>query len=188
MNIPKRYLCAFALLAQSLCLFAQAGAETARPGLRAAFAKAGIPLLETALSPADFEVTTLSGEKVRLSSLAGSYVFLNFWATWCPPCRSEMPSMEALYKRFKVRGLRFLAVDIQENREAAARFASRYQFSFPIGLDLSGSISEAYAIKAIPATFILNKEGRIIARVTGSLDWSAPAVLAAFETLLGSDG
>jgi thiol-disulfide isomerase/thioredoxin len=126
----------------------------------------------------------LNGKNVTLGALKGKVVFLNFWATWCPPCREEMPSMETLYQHFKDRGLEFLAVDIQESGDDVGAFMEKYGLNFPAALDSSGNISNRYGIRSIPTTFIIDREGLILASTVGGRNWDTPEIFAAFETLL----
>jgi peroxiredoxin len=135
----------------------------------------------------DFSASRLDGTQARLSALKGKVVFLNFWATWCPPCREEMPSMEALYQRFRGRDLELLAVDIQEDKGTVAAFMKEYGLTFPAALDSTGRISAEYGVRGIPATFIIDKEGGIIASVVGGRDWNTEAVFIALETLIAHD-
>jgi thiol-disulfide isomerase/thioredoxin len=151
-----------------------------------AFADAGIPVLKDKVDPVDFTLPLLDGKNQKLSDLKGKVVFLNFWATWCPPCRREMPSMESLYQRFKGQGLEVLAVDCQEGAQDVSAFMGRNKLSFPAALDESGEISGYYGIEAIPTTYLLDKSGKIIIRVVGSLNWNDPKIIAAFEALLKS--
>lgn len=163
------------------------GKSTAIPQrVTEAFTEAGIPVLREAVSLIDFTLPLLDGTTLNTKDLRGKVVFLNFWAAWCGPCRAEMPSMETLYRRFKQQGLEFLAVNLQESRRAAAAFMNQLGLSFPVALDQQGSIGAAYGVMAIPATYIVDREGRIIARVTGSLNWDNPKLFSAFEALLTS--
>ncbi|MDR2159684.1 MAG: TlpA family protein disulfide reductase [Treponema sp.] len=163
---------------------AQTAAKTAPAELRKAFENAGIPVLKEKMPIWDFTVTLLDGKDQRLSGYRGKVVFLNFWATWCPPCRAEMPSMETLYQRYRGRDLEFLAVDIQESRDEVADFLKEQNLSFPAGLDSTGQIASLYGIRGIPTTFIIDKEGSIIAAIVGGREWDTPAVFAAFDLLL----
>ncbi|GHU10841.1 hypothetical protein FACS1894151_10420 [Spirochaetia bacterium] len=149
-----------------------------------AFQKARIPVLQQAVDTIDFTVPLLDGKMQRLSALRGKVVILNIWATWCPPCRSEMPSMQALYSRYKNQGLEILAIDSGESKEDVAAFINRSGFSFPIGLDESYDITAPYATGSIPTTYIIDRQGKIVSRIIGSLDWSNPNVQQAFEALL----
>ncbi|MDR2518407.1 MAG: TlpA family protein disulfide reductase [Spirochaetaceae bacterium] len=154
--------------------------------IRAAFAKAGLSTLSKPVPLLDFSLPLLdgSGAKTTLSGFKGKVVFLNFWATWCPPCREEMPSMEALYQRFKGSGLEMLAVDIQEDSKQVGAFTRQFKLTFPVALDTSYSVSARYGIRGIPATFIIDRGGFVILTAVGGVDWSSPAMIAAFEALL----
>jgi thiol-disulfide isomerase/thioredoxin len=149
-----------------------------------AFKNAGLPILEQGIAPDDFSLPLLNGRIQRLGALKGKVVFLNFWATWCPPCRSEMPSMNTLYQRFKGQGLEILAVDCAEDKQDVDYFMTRNKLDFSALLDVSGDVSDIYGIEAIPTTYIIDKEGMIISRVVGSRNWNDPKVFAAFEALL----
>jgi thiol-disulfide isomerase/thioredoxin len=168
-------------------LAAQSFDKTIAPEIRTAFSRARIPVLRVRTPLIDFTAARLDGTTVRLSGLAGKVVFLNFWATWCPPCREEMPSMEALYQRFRGKDLEFLAVDIQENKDEVAAFMNEYGLHFPAVLDSTGRISAEYGIRGIPTTFIIDREGGIIASVVGGRDWNTQAVAEAMELLISHD-
>ncbi|MDR0688886.1 MAG: TlpA family protein disulfide reductase [Spirochaetaceae bacterium] len=135
---------------------------------------------------ADFSLPLTDGTNLDTEKLRGKVVFLNFWATWCGPCRAEMPSMEALYRRFKDQDLEILAVNVQESLRQVTAFMDQWGLTFPAALDSRGSVGSAYGVMAIPTTYIVNREGRIIARVVGSLNWDTPKLFSAFETLLNS--
>jgi thiol-disulfide isomerase/thioredoxin len=154
-----------------------------------AFTDAGLPVLKDSVRPIDFTLPLLEGgADQKLSALKGKVVFLNFWATWCGPCRTEMPSMETLYNRYKDRGLEILAVNCQEQQRDVAAFMKNNGLSFPAALDRSGEVSMRYGVRAIPATYIIGRDGKIISRITGSLLWDDPKIFAAFEILLNSPG
>jgi peroxiredoxin len=155
--------------------------------VRQAFSQAKIPLLKGRVSSKDFSLPLFEGGTRTLSALKGSVVFLNFWATWCPPCREEMPAMETLYRRLGEAGLEFLAVDMEEQRKEVEAFIREEDLTFPVALDESGQVSEVYGIRSIPTTFIIDRDGSIIAAVVGSRKWDDPKVIAAFESLL-NDG
>ena len=158
------------------------------------FAEAGTPLLKQAVRPRDFSLPVLfpaseagtADETQSLSALKGKVVFVNFWATWCGPCRSEMPSMEALYSRYKDRGFEILAVNSGEKEPEVLAFMRSNSLTFPTTLDEDGRVSRTYGIQAIPTTFILDREGKIILRMVGSIDWDTPKFHAALESLLNS--
>jgi peroxiredoxin len=165
-------------------LAAQGFDKTIAPEIKTAFSKARIPVRRARAPAADFTAARLDGTQARLGDLRGKVVFLNFWATWCPPCQDEMPSMEALYQQFRGKDLEFLAVDIQEDKDEVAAFMKEYGLTFPAALDSTGRISDQYGIRGIPATFIIDREGGVIAAVVGSRDWNTPEVAAALEALI----
>jgi peroxiredoxin len=152
--------------------------------VKRAFEKAGLPLAGEKRSVIDFSLKLVDGRTVSLSGFRGKVVFLNFWATWCPPCRAEMPSMEGLYRRLHGQGLEVLAVDIMENRKTVTDFLSSNDLTFPAALDSDGRVSGSYGVQAVPATFIVDRDGKLILRTVGGRDWNTPAVIYAFEELL----
>jgi thiol-disulfide isomerase/thioredoxin len=173
----------FFVFAASLPLFAEAGVPEK---VQTSFAKAGLPLLRIWREPKNFTLKTLDGKQVSLNELRGKVVFLNFWATWCGPCREEMPSMEALYQRLKNNDLEFIAVDIMENETDVGAFIKQNKINFPVALDIAGTVGSDYRVRGIPATFIINRNGKIIFAAAGARNWNAPAVVSAFEALLDS--
>jgi len=147
---------------------------------------ANVQVLNTQISPQDFNLQLLRGGTASLSSYKGNVVLLNFWATWCPPCRNEMPSMEILYKNFKNQGLEILAIDLRENINTVRRFIQENRYTFPILLDTNGNVGSAYGIRSIPTTYIIDRQGMIIGIVNGGIDWNTPQIISAFEALLNS--
>lgn len=116
-----------------------------------------------------FSLRTLDGESVSLSDLRGRAVVLNFWATWCPPCRAEMPAFQRLYTRYADRGLMVLGVNATLEDDLAAVFAFRQQYhlTFPILLDESGQVNRRYRVTALPTTFFIDSRGMIRDVVVG---------------------
>jgi thiol-disulfide isomerase/thioredoxin len=153
-----------------------------------AFAEAGLPVLKRRIPSPDFSASPAKPgqESIALANLKGKVVFLNFWATWCGPCRAEMPSMEALYQRYKEKGFEIVAVNYLENQKTVDAFTEKLSLSFPVTLDPSGRINGLYEVQAFPTTYIIDREGNIVTRVVGSLDWNTPELFAAFEALLDS--
>jgi peroxiredoxin len=110
----------------------------------------------------DFKLKDLSGKEISLSSFKGENVLLNFWATWCPPCKSEMPDMEKLYQETKDSDLVILAVNIGEDRDTVKEFIDNNKYNYRILLDSDTSVSEKYTITSIPTTYLIDKEGNIV--------------------------
>ncbi|WP_059170998.1 thiol-disulfide oxidoreductase ResA [Bacillus sp. FJAT-27445] len=117
----------------------------------------------------DFVLTDLEGNTHRLSDYKGQGVFLNFWGTWCKPCEEEMPYINNQYKEFKDKGVQVLAVNINESNVAVESFADRYGLSFPIPLDKNSQVMNAYGVGQLPATFLVDKDGKIVRYHTGQL-------------------
>lgn len=117
----------------------------------------------------DFELTTLSGETVRLSALRGKPVILNFWASWCIPCQAEMPALQKVYAEYKDQGLQVVAVNMtfQDQQEQAAGFVSSYGLTFPVPLDMTGDAARSYLIQALPSSFFIGSNGIIIDMIVG---------------------
>ena len=125
------------------------------------------------------------GGKISLESYRGRIVFLNFWATWCVPCREEMPAMERLYRRYRDQGLVVLALSVDVHGEAAITpFVKELGLTFPVGLDPNMRIASLYGIRALPSTFLLDRQGRIVGSAIGPREWDSPPGLAVIERLL----
>ncbi len=137
---------------------------------------------------ADFKLQSLSGPAVTLSSLRGKVVFLNVWATWCGPCREEMPSMETLYEAFKNRN-DFVILAVSQDRRGRAAvqpYVEKNHFQFDILLDPDNVVGDAYNVSGVPETFIIDRRGRIVAHHMGAFDWSQTDVRQALVELLDS--
>jgi peroxiredoxin len=109
-----------------------------------------------------FSLVSMDGKKYSLDNLRGKVVLLNFWATWCPPCRKEMPDMEVLYQRFRDKGLIVLAVS-DENRETVAGYLAKTPYTFPVLLDPDREVNNAYGVEGIPKSFIFDAKGNLVA-------------------------
>ncbi len=137
---------------------------------------------------ADFKLETLEGTTVSLESLRGKVVFLNVWATWCGPCREEMPSMETLYDDFKSNKdfVMLAASQDTSGRSVVASYVKKNGYNFTILLDPENKISETYDVSGVPETFIIDRKGQIVAHHMGAFDWSRPDVKDALQQLLDS--
>jgi cytochrome c biogenesis protein CcmG, thiol:disulfide interchange protein DsbE len=111
----------------------------------------------------DFTLKTPAGKSYTLSELRGSAVLVNLWATWCPPCRAEMPAIQRLYEEYKDQGLVVLAVNAtnQDNPLAVAPFVAEYGLTFPILLDETGDVSQKYQLRSLPSSYFIRRDGRI---------------------------
>lgn len=130
-----------------------------------------------------FAVKTLEGKDAGLGDMAGKVVLLNFWATWCPPCRMEMPSIQALDREMKGKAFSVMAVSVAEKRETVKDFLKSNPYTFPIFLDEDGQASAPFAGRGIPTTFVLDKQGRAIAGIVGARSYDGPEVMGLFKEL-----
>jgi peroxiredoxin len=112
---------------------------------------------------ADFTLTDLAGKEWNLKNLRGKVVLVNYWATWCPPCRKEMPDLEALYERFKQQGLVILAIS-DEGADKVKPFIAEHRFTYPILLDPGRKVNELFRIEGIPKSFVYDREGKLVAQ------------------------
>ena len=119
---------------------------------------------DDARNTADFTLTDLTGKQWNRKSLAGKVVLVNFWATWCPPCRKEMPDLDALYKRFQSKGLVILALSDEEQNIVRPFIATQQKVDYPILLDPGGKVAELYHVDGIPKTFIYGRDGKLAAQ------------------------
>lgn len=133
----------------------------------------------------DFTLMNMQGEPVTLSQYHGKVVILNFWATWCPPCREEMPSMERLYQKYKEYGLVMLAVNTEKNgKKAVSQFLQKTPYSFPILLDSDSVVQNAYGVFRFPESFIIDRNGVVVKKIVGGRDWSTESTYKLIELLL----
>jgi thiol-disulfide isomerase/thioredoxin len=139
---------------------------------------------EEKIKAQNFILTSLEGNEVSLEDYRGKIVLLNFWATWCPPCRAEMPSMEKLYKKFKDKDFTILAIDVQEDANSVKIFREKYKLNFPILLDSDGSVQQFYGVISLPTTYLVDREGNIIGGAIGARDWANESAFLLINQLL----
>ena len=128
-----------------------------------------IPAPQQGFLAPDFELQTTTGETIKLSDLRGQAVLVNLWATWCPPCRAEMPAIEKIYNEYKDDGLVILAVNMtyQDTASNIAPFIDEYDLTFPILLDTNNSVGSAYQLRSLPSSFFIDRDGIISEVVIG---------------------
>ncbi|MBI3301192.1 MAG: TlpA family protein disulfide reductase [Deltaproteobacteria bacterium] len=132
----------------------------------------------------DFLLPDLQGQVVRLSQLKGKVVLLNVWTTWCPPCRKEMPTMEALYRRLKSADFVMLAASQDvDGQNTVLPYLQEGGFTFPVLLDVHGEVGRKYGVTGYPETFIIDRQGTIVYHHIGYNDWSQPTVETALRRL-----
>lgn len=145
--------------------------------------EAGFQVFRSPVQAPDFTIKSLEGEDVSLSSFQGKTVILNFWATWCPPCRAEMPSMQVMYEELRNEGIELVAVDLQEPERTVKKFIEENGYTFTILLDSRGSIGAQYGVRSIPTTFIIDAEGYAVAQLVGSREWESEELYDALRNV-----
>lgn len=137
----------------------------------------------------DFLLRTLDGQNRSLQQDRGKIVLLNFWATWCPPCIREMPSMQRLYDKFSDKGLEIVAISVdQGNPDGVRKFAEKMKLNFPIVLDPEQVTKQAYQVRALPTTYLIDRTGRVVAVGMGPREWDGEAASDLIAFLLQEKG
>ena len=133
--------------------------------------------------PLGIKLLNTAGRHVGLDDFRGKIVFLNFWTTWCPTCRTEMPSMERLHRKLSGKDFAMVTVNIKETASQVKKFFEEYNLTFTALIDTTGEVSTEFGLRAIPTTFILDKSGQILGRITGPREWDSRKSVALFEHL-----
>jgi len=142
--------------------------------------------LKNPVAAPNFSLEDMDGEVLSFESLRGKVIMINFWATWCPPCRREMPSMEYLYQTFKNEDFTVLAINQWETSDHVFAFMGELDVfpNFPILFDTDSTVSEDYVVKGLPTTLLIDKQGRIVYRAVGGRDFNHPEVKKIVRELL----
>ncbi len=152
-------------------------------GVRAdVWKKMGIERMGPSPAP-EFVLEDVGGREFSLDAFRGKVVVLNFWTTWCPPCKEEMESLDELNLMLKDRGVTVVAINDFEPREKVVDFAKRHDYSFTILVDEKGVVSERYRVVMLPTTYIIDREGRAVARVIGYRDWTEDGMIEALKEI-----
>ena len=137
------------------------------------------------LAAPPFDLATLEGGNKALSDLRGQFVLVNFWATWCPPCLKEMPSLNRLHNHFADRGFTVVAISSdEEGRPIVQKFIEKIGVDFPILLDSDKAVSKGYGAVNLPVSFLLDQEGQVIAAAQGERDWASDEALSTLDELI----
>ena len=153
----------FLILASCLALFITACGES--------------PVATVGKQAPDFDTVDLKGDVWSLSKLKGQVVFLNFWATWCPPCREEMPSMERLYAKLPKEKFEMIALFNKDDPAAVKNFVTKLGITFPILSDEYNFAGTKYGLTGLPETFIIDKQGVIQEKYIGPVEWDSPEIV-----------
>ncbi len=113
------------------------------------------------------EIETITGQKLNISNLKGKIILINFWATWCPPCREEMPYFEEIYRKYKDKGFTIIAVSVDANENFVKDFVKEYDISFPVSVDKDG-LSDMYGVSSLPMSFLYDKSGKLVKKKIGA--------------------
>jgi peroxiredoxin len=133
----------------------------------------------------DFTLKDLAGHDLKLSDLKGKVVLLNFWATWCPPCREEVPSLVSLNKQMSGKSFQMVTVSIDEGgKQAVEEFFKASGVTLPVLLDTERNVSSLYGTTGVPETFVIDRNGVIVKKVVGGMNWSDAAVVKSLDNLI----
>jgi peroxiredoxin len=132
----------------------------------------------------DFSLKDAHGRSLSLSSLRGKVVLINFWATWCPPCKAEMPSMNRLYNEIRNRGFEVVAISTDNSLSTIKDFLARNRIDFPVLFDETKSVTRQYHVFSMPTTFLIDRSGMIAEKFYGEEDWTDAVIRKKIEKLL----
>lgn len=136
------------------------------------------------LPPApELDLKTPDGSRVRLSDFRGKPLIVNFWATWCPPCRAEMPSFQRAWEQLEVEGIGVIAVNVGEDAETIEQFTDESPVTFPLPMDEKSQTIQAWPVRGLPTTFVVDAKGRLAYVATGEREWDDPALLEMVRAL-----
>lgn len=150
------------------------GAQTEEPIL--------IPIADRPLAP-DFVLPGADGQSVRLADYRGKPLILNFWATWCPPCRAEMPALQRAHALLAPEGIAVVAINVGDDPDAIAEFLADSPLNLPLPMDRDTTLAQRYPLIGLPTTFIVDPAGRLVFSATGEQEWDAPALLDQIRAL-----
>jgi len=141
------------------------------------------PMKEVAPTP-DFSLLNPAGQKISLKDFRGKTVFLNFWATWCVPCREEMPAMEKLYQEYKDKNFVVLGVNVKDRKQEAVALLKELKLTYPVAFDPEAEVASLYGAWGLPTTYLIGPKGEGLARGWGPAEWYSPASRKLFKELL----
>lgn len=168
MPLAEKFAVLPAILLAVLCSLAVAADPDAKPPLD--------PIPDKPAAPA-FELQGADGKTYRLADMQGKPVIVNFWATWCPPCRAEMPSMQRAWQQLKDDGVLMVAVNVGEGKDEIAGFLEQVPVDFPLPMDTDMSVTQSWPMTGLPTTFVVDPQGRLVYRAQGEREWDDPDLL-----------
>ncbi|MGH7232299.1 MAG: TlpA family protein disulfide reductase [Nitrospiraceae bacterium] len=147
------------------------------------YSSAGVQQAKRVIAPA-FTLPTMDGRTIDSTDLRGKVVLINFWATWCGPCKEEMPAMDRLREAFPATDFALLAVTADQQQQAITTFAKGLGLSFPILLDETKDVTVAFGVRGLPTTVIIDRQGNLVGRAIGPRRWDGPDMIALLKDLL----
>lgn len=126
---------------------------------------------------ADFDLMDVDGQRHTLKMYRGKIVIVNFWATWCPPCRFELPAMEKVWERLKNKGVVILGINVGEDADTIFTFTADYPVTFPLLLDSDSNVIQKYPVIGLPTTYVIDPQGRLVYKAIGTRDWNENALV-----------
>jgi peroxiredoxin len=172
------------LVALSLLLTLPGAVSAEQPALVSLLKNADLRRYPSHTAPPQFSGGTLDGRQLSMTEQRGNVVILNFWASWCLECRSELAVLERLQRESSSRGLAIIGINVRESPEAVGRYAKELGLTFPIVFDPDGKINAMYGVIGLPTTFVVARDGRAIAFAVGPRQWESAPLRALIEALL----
>jgi len=149
------------------------------------FSKIGVLQIKEKKNAPNFRLEDLKGRKIELKNFRGKVIFLNFWATWCGPCKEEMPSIETLHQQFKEKDFVFLTISVDyEGKKPVKEFIEKQRYTFPVLLDPKCETLDLYKVKGIPTTILIDKNRKMIGKAIGPRNWKSPEAISLLNFLL----
>jgi len=152
------------------------------------YASVGVQRINPPFEAEGFTLQNLTGPMVSLKDFQSKVIFLNFWASWCGPCRIEMPAMELLWQVFQDDDFVVLAVDVKEERDTVSSFIEKNDYTFPVLLDSRGKVANMYDVRAYPTTFLIDGEGKVVGKAVGAREWASKDSFDLIKYLLDKKG
>jgi len=134
------------------------------------------PMPEQPAAPS-FDLAGPGGERYNLEDMRGKPIIVNFWATWCPPCRAEMPSLQRAWEQVKDEDILVVAINVGEDADTIGQFTEQVKMEFPLPMDLDSKVTQRWPMNGLPTTFVVDPEGRLVYRAQGEREWDDPALL-----------
>ena len=181
--LPSAALAFFLALSGANAFAQGAGASSAKPWYADGLRKLGFSLPASPEPIGEVSFQSLGGGTVKLSELRGKVVLLNFWATWCPPCRAEMPALDELWKRDKGKAFVIVGVSVGEAPKTVKDFIGKQGYGYPIFVDPSGELGSMFGARSIPTTYVIDKAGAVIAGKVGGAEYDSPEAVSFFAQL-----